>query len=294
MNHLLAFATVFALSFIALPLAPAASAIVTPVETPAAAPAPFDMRLRFNNAVDVLAEKCKAQKATREEFAVAVQALRDLGNQYMEVQRVTSIIEKMIARMNELEVKARDKMLELMEFDVLKDMAIDIQFQGAMARMAARVKEGKATRLEYAMVYDALGVRLQAAKDWDPEIEAIVGRLIAVCQALEKRANEAIKEPELAPALSLAADIDAHAAVVRLGRRATKLKSILLIPADYTDVTDSLRAGGVAVTSDFMRKINARLEEIKAAVRGGRITRADFNELFKALMERARAAATQG
>jgi hypothetical protein len=68
----------------------------------------------------------------------------------------------------------------------------------------------------------------------------------------------------------------------------------VLVPQDYTDVFDTLVDYGVPASSDLARKVNARLEEIKSAVAGGRVTRADFDALRDLLMQRARAAATPG
>jgi hypothetical protein len=263
--------------------------------TPAPVTAKADLRGRFNAMVDELAAKAAARKATREDFARVVEELRSVANEYMSAPRAQSIREKAITRMNELEVRARDAMLTLMEFDVIKDLEIDMELEGVLQQTMTRAREGKATRLEWAMYTAALSQRAEAAQAWNPEIDAIVGRLRTECDKLAKRAGEALKPADFDPILTAHADLMCQGVTARLSKRALQPKpGISLNVHDYDDVKEVLIHYGVPQTSDFLRKVEARVAEIKAAVEGGRITRAECDALCTLLMQRARAAATSG
>lgn len=262
--------------------------------TPATTTVKTDLRGRFNAMVDELAAKAAARNATRADFLKVVEELRSVANEYTEVQRVGEIREKAIERMNQLEVKARDAMLTLMEFDVIKDLMIDLELEGVFAQTINRAREGKVTRLQWTMYTTALGQRADAAKAWNPEIDAIVGRLRAECERLEKRAGEALKPAELEPIQTLQADLMCQGVTARLSKRALQLKPNILVPQDFSDVKEVLIHYRVPETSDFMRKVEARVAEIKAAAEGGRITRAECDALCTLLMQRARAAVTNG
>lgn len=262
--------------------------------TPATTTAKADLRGRFNAMVDELAAKAAARKATREDFNKVVEELRSVANEYMEVQRVGTIREKAIERMNALEVKARDAQLTLMEFDVIKDLELDMELEGVFAQTINRAREGKVTRLQWTMYTTALTQRADAAKAWNPEIDAIIGRLHTECDRLEKRAGEALKPADLDPIETAHADLMCQGVTARLSKRALQLKPNILVPQDFSDVKEVLVHYRVPLTSDFMRKVEARVSEIKAAAEGGRITRAECDALCTLLMQRARAAATSG
>ncbi|MBL8863236.1 MAG: hypothetical protein JNK02_14665 [Planctomycetes bacterium] len=283
------FACIFALA--AFAAAPVLAAPDSPA-APKAPTAPIDLRGRFDALVDELAKKAAARGATRQDFARVVEEVRSAANEYMGERRVEQIRDKLIERINELEVKARDAQLMLMEFDVLKDLFIDLQCEGCVRRMAANVRAGKATRLEYAMVYQSLTLRAEAAMGWNPEIDAIIGRLRMEVEKLEKRAKEAmaaLPATDLVPVMEAHADLMCRWVPVRLGKRAMQLKEIV-VPKDFTDISETAAFYGIAPTSDLGRKIEARLEQLRAAVAGGRISRADFDELDALLKQRARAA----
>ena len=281
------------LAFAALAAAPLAAAAPADA-SPKPATRVADLRGRFNLLVDELAKKAAARSATREDFARVVEEIRSVANDYIGARRVETIRDRFIRRMNDLEARAQTAALQLQELDVLKDIMVDLELEGAMHRMADRARAGQATRLEYAMVYEALSQRAEYAKDWDPELEAIVGRLRAECERLEQRGREAIAAKDLVPVQEMHADLMCHAVRARLGKRAMKPAPGVLVPQDYTDVIDTLVDYGVPATSDLARKVNGRLEEIKSAVAGGRVTRADFDALRDLLMQRARAASTPG
>jgi hypothetical protein len=90
------------------------------------------------------------------------------------------------------------------------------------------------------------------------------------------------------------ADLMVQGTAARMAARSLQPEPLQLVAQDFTDVSGVLAAYGTPVDSEFMRKVNARLEQFKAAARGGRITRAEFEEFYKLLMQRARAAASAG
>ncbi|MCY2959152.1 MAG: hypothetical protein NTY35_03220 [Planctomycetota bacterium] len=289
-------------AFLALSVAPAMAFTANDTPAPTTTPAKVDIRVRFNAMCDELAQKAAARKATRADFAKVVDEMRNIANEYVDNARAITMRDKMIERMNALEVKARDASLQLMEFDVFKDLIIDLELDSLLLRVSSLAREGKATRLEWLMVTTALTQRAEAAKAWNPEIDAIVGRLLAECGRLEKRAGEALKPADLAPLQGLHADVMVHAAAARLTKRAIEpipgvidpKGRYLLVTRDFDDVKDGLLATGVPATADLMRKVGARLDVIRDAAIGGRITRADCDALCTLLLERARAAVTPG
>ena len=157
--------------------------------------------------------------------------------------------------------------------------------------------------LQWTMYKATLQQRADAAKAWNPEIDAIIGRLFAECERLEKRAGEALKPKDLEPVEALHADVMVHAAAARLGKRALQPAPAVtdrgqgrysLLTADFSDVKEAVVASGVPESSDFMRKVGARLDEIRDAAQSGRITRADCDALCTLLLQRARAAVSTG
>lgn len=284
-----------ALSFLCASPAPA-TAVDT---TPAKVAVDSGLRQRFCDVCDELAKKAVARNATREDYNRAVQAVRDLANAYIvETKRVEAIQDQLIQRIMDLQLRAKDKQIELMEFDALKDKAIDIELAGCLARMANMCRQGKATRLEYAMCYQALTLRANYAKDFNPEIEAIVGRLKEECQRLEKRAAEAIAggppigDKDLEPVWSKYWDVEAQAAVDRLGK-GTILYKLPAVDADFAEIRQVLLDSGVPDYGELIKKVDARLDEYRNAVLGGRITRLEYQNLCDLLCHRARAAVNQ-
>lgn len=268
------------------PLATACSAEAS------AAPAASGLRSRFNEACDTLARKAAARQATREDYDNAVEAMRALANQYLaDSERVPTMREKVVARINQLEILARSAAVKLEEADVLKDMAIDLELIACLNRMKARVLEGKATRLEWAMAYETLTFRAEYAKDFDPEIDAIAGRLRDEIKRLEQRVNDAqrVPAPDVAFIDAGLGGILMHTSAARLGRR-TLTPGVKPVASDYSDVMDMVIWAGESEASEFARKVQARLDEIKAAVQGGRITRAEYDALRDLIRQRARQA----
>lgn len=295
--------TSFAILPILLALTAAPSIAFTANETPAAtAPARVELRARFNAMVDELAQKAAARKATREDFAKVVEEMRVIANEYMDNARVAGIRERAIARMNELEVRAKEAALQLAEFDAFKDLILDLDLQGIFQRTIERARAGDVTRLQWTMYKAQLTQRLDAARDWDPEIDAIIGRLMAECERIEKRAGEALKPSDLTPIETLHADVMVHATAARLSKRARQEAPGVIDPkgryqllvCDFSDVKEALVVSGVPEASEFMRKVQARLDVIRDAAAGGRITRAECDALCSLLLQRARAAVTPG
>lgn len=273
----------------ALAIAPNVVRATTSTTKPAVT---VDLRDRFNAVCDELAKKAAARGATRADFNQAVEAVRAAANQYLADDRqVQSIRDRLIERINQLEVRAREAALDVAEFDVLKDLLIDLDLSGALWRMRAQVLEGKATRLDWTMCYNALTLRAEAAKADDSQMDAIVDRLRTEIDRLQKRAADVVKQltgRDFEPMAGFAADVLDRVAVNRFEKRALKLK-LKIVVQDYSDVQDALAFGGVDAASDLGRRVAARLEELKAAVIGGRITRADFESLRDLLYQRARA-----
>jgi hypothetical protein len=287
--------------FLALTAAP--SIAYTATDAPSATvAAKVELRARFNAMVDELAAKAAARGATREDFSKVVEEIRAVANEYMDAPRVAGIRERAIARMNELEVKAKAAALQLMEFDAFKDLLIDLDLQGIFNRTIERARAGEVTRLQWTMYKATLQQRADSAKAWNPELDAIIGRLMAECERIEKRAGEALKPKDLEPLEALHADVMVHATAARLSKRALQTPPGVIDPkgryqlltCDFGDVKEALVATGVPETADFMRKVQARLDEIRDAAAGGRITRAECDALCTLLLQRARAAATPG
>jgi hypothetical protein len=261
-----------------------------------------ELRARFNAMVDELSAKAAARNATRADFQRVVEEIRAVASEYMETVRVADIRDKALERMMELELRAKDTALLLTECDVFKDLILDLDLQGIFQRTIDRARAGDVTRLQWTMYVEGLQARADGAKAWNPEIDAIIGRLRAECERLEKRAGEALKPRDLAPLESLHADLMVQAAAARLSRRAlepipgTKDPKVRfpLATQDFTDVTSMLIGSGVPESSDLARKVKAKLDELRDAAQGGRITRAQLDELATLLMQRARAASTSG
>lgn len=265
---------------------------------PAAGAQPaVDVRARFNDAVDALAKKAAARSATREDFARVVALVKEQANEYIfESKRIQTIQDKMIARMDALETKARGSAVQICEFDVLKDFLVDLRLGGMLMRLANHARSGAITRLEFAMIYEELNFRAVAAKDWNHDLDAVAARLRSACEAIEARGAAAMSPKEIEPLETAYAEAACHWALWRLGKRSMqeKLTKGVLTQADWTDVTDEVVESGVPAGSELHRKVNARLEELKAAAAGGRIAREDFAPLHELLMQRARAATGSG
>jgi hypothetical protein len=255
-----------------------------------------NLRQRFCDVCDELARKAVARNATRENYNRAVDAVRALANEHTADHRQIEAIQlKLIDRINELELRAKTVQLKLVEFDVLKDISIDLELLGCLGRMANMCREGKATRLDFAMCYEALTLRAETAKLYNsPEIDAVIGRLRDQIAQLEKRAKDAtqkVLDEELVPPFQTYADATALVAVERLSKRALELR-LTVVPQDYMDVQDPLLVAGIKPTAEFYKNVAYQLDVLRNAVVGGRITRAEFVTLRDLLMQRARAAAS--
>lgn len=284
-----------ALSFLCASPAPA-TAVDTTDTKPAKVAVDSGLRQRFCDACDELARKAAARGATREDYNRVANALRDMANAYIqEHKRIEHIQQQLLERLDELMNRAKLAELKAMEFDVLKDKIIDIQLLGCLARATNRVAEGKMTPLEWTMLYESLTLRAQYAKDFDPEIEAIVAKLNEQCVCLEKRAKEAIaggkplSTPEIEAVWVKYWDVEARASADRLGRRTLQQK-LPDVPQDYKEILDVLVDSAVPIEDVLYKKVQGQLDVYRDAVRGGRITRAEFQALCDLLCQRARAA----
>lgn len=269
-------------SFALLPIFTATATASVQESTPA-------LRERFNQAVEQLREAAVARNASRADYQRVLDALTESTKAYQaETPHALSTRERLAERVRELETMARTAALEAGEFDILKDQAIDVELEYTLARLEARALAGNATREEYQAVANALTARADAAKSWNPEIAAIATRLRAEVDKLMERAKESRpKKEDFEPTRDLLTEIRASIVITRLQMRAVEKKAI---EADYRDVAsviDRMPGDGL---EELREKVQARLTELRDAVRAGRITREDFASLRTLIMNRAREA----
>lgn len=282
--------TTFALLAL-LPLcftAPAASAAA-----PRAAvivPVP-DFRATVQPSIDELRKKVEAGKVAPADFKKVTDAIALASTSYEAVSpEATGIKDRLLARIMELELLAQTKMFELLELDILKDQSIDAELAFALARLKNRAATSKADKTDWDAVAKALTARAEAAKAWNPEIDAIIGRLRAEIDSLQARAKAAALKPtDFDTAFDVASEVRVSNVLARLEKRGLEKKAI---ESDFSDVADVAKRVPVADSADLQKKVQARLDELKAALRGGRITKEQFVALRDLLMVRARAASS--
>lgn len=259
-------------------------------QTPATK-SPESLRTRVNAALDQLAEKAKARGATRADYQHVADEITAAAKAYeAESPAALSTRDRLIARVNELETKAQTAMYDLLEIDIAKDQAIDLELDYALARLKMKALAGKVDASEFESLSKTLTARAEAAKSWNPEIDAITGRLQTAINALMERSKAAGKltEGDFAMPLDTATEIHISNAYHRLEKRGMEKKAIL---SDYDDVLDAAKRVPQA-DADMVKKVQARLDEIKEAVRSGKITREEFQKLKDLLFARARAASS--
>jgi len=273
----------------ALAAFPAPSAAQSPA--PATAPAETqNLRARLNNAIEELQKKAIARGATREDYQRVADQITAAAKEYETLTpAIPSLRARAAARIEDIETRARAGAVEAVEFDALRDHLVDMDLEIALGRLKAAALAGKFTRAEYQGFLGAWTARSTTAKAGNAELEAITTRAQAALDSIEKRAKDAAKpitEADVAPLADLTAEYRTTfwVAVLEekaLGKKATK--------ADYDDVTSAVTASS---GEEVAKKVAVRLEDLRKAAEGGRITREQFAELKTMLVTRARAAAS--
>lgn len=277
---------------VALAAFPAAASAQTPAPAraqAAAVQAAPNLRARLNAAIEDLQKKALARGATREDYQRVADQLTAAAQEYeATTPAVTGLRQRAAARIEEIETRARAGAVDALEFDALRDSLIDMELEIALGRLKAAALAGKYTRAEHQAFLDAWTARAASAKEGNPELDAITTRAKAALESIEKRAKEAtgFKDADLAPLGDCVAEYRTTFAVRSLEKKALDKKAT---KADFDDVTAAVRASS---GEEIAKKVAERLEQLKAAVEGGRITREQFAELRTMLMTRARAAAS--
>jgi len=281
--------TIALLAFLPLaaaPVAVAAPAAVATIEAPA-------LRARFNAAVDALRVKAEARNATRADYQRVIDEYKAAAAGYEVPAPMVFTGDRLLARIGDLEVMAQSKMYELLELDILKDAAIDAELEYILTRIKTGVAASRQpSRTDWDAVMATLTARAEAAKSWNPEIDAIIGRLRAEIDALMMKSKAGpLVEKDLGTAVDIVKEVRLSNVVARLEKRGLEK---VAIDSDFKDVSDAAKRVPLptAESAELVKKVDAKLEELKAAVKGGRITREQFASLREMLMVRARAAAS--
>ncbi len=270
---------------------PASAPAQTPRADAAAAQhqATPNLRARFNAAIEELQKKAAARGATREDYQRLADQITAAAKEYeATTPSLGNLRQRAAARIEDIETRARAGAVDAVEFDALRDSLIDMDLEIALGRLKAAALAGKFTRAEYQGFLDAWTARAAAAKEGNPELDAITARAKAALDAVEKRAKEAgaLKDTDVAPLGDCVAEYRTTFAVRTLEKKALEKKATKV---DFDDVTESVRATS---GDEIAKKVAERLEQLKAAAEGGRITREQFVELRDMLMKRARAASS--
>ncbi len=281
--------TIALLAFLPLaaaPVAVAAPAAVATIEAPA-------LRARFNAAVDALRVKAEARNATRADYQRVIDEYKAAAAGYEVPAPMVFTGDRLLARIGDLEVMAQSKMYELLELDILKDAAIDAELEYILTRIKTGVAASRQpSRTDWDAVMATLTARAEAAKSWNPEIDAIIGRLRAEIDALMMKSKAGpLVEKDLGTAVDIVKEVRLSNVVARLEKRGLEK---VAIDSDFKDVSDAAKRVPLptAESAELVKKVDAKLEELKAAVKAGRITREQFASLREMLMIRARAAAS--
>jgi len=281
--------TIALLAFLPLaaaPVAVAAPAAVATIEAPA-------LRARFNAAVDALRVKAEARNATRADYQRVIDEYKAAAAGYEVPAPMVFTGDRLLARIGDLEVMAQSKMYELLELDILKDAAIDAELEYILTRIKTGVAASRQpSRTDWDAVMATLTARAEAAKSWNPEIDAIIGRLRAEIDALMMKSKAGpLVEKDLGTAVDIVKEVRLSNVVARLEKRGLEK---VAIDSDFKDVSDAAKRVPLptAESAELVKKVDAKLEELKAAIKGGRITREQFASLREMLMVRARAAAS--
>lgn len=267
-----------------------ATPIATPVEEAAAVPS---LRLRFNEAVEKLRARAQAGGAKREDYQAVADALKSAAQAYQVPPTSVFVTDRLLARILELESMAQQAMYDLLELDILKDQAIDAELEYVLMRIKTGIAaKRQPSRTDWDAVYASLTARADAAKSWNPEIDAIIGRLRAEIDALMAKSKAGpLGEKDVDTAIDIGREARGAIVLTRIEKRGMEKKAV---PADYGDVLDVAKRFPMpkAEVDDLVRKVGERLDEIRAAVADGRITREQFAKLRDLLAIRARAASS--
>ncbi len=275
-----------------LPLCAAPAVAATPTLAATATVEAPALRARFNAAVDALRVKAEARNATRADYQRVVDELKAAAAAYEVPAPTVFLGERILQRIAELETAAQTKMYELLELDILKDQAIDAELEYAIARIQSGISARQPTRTDWDAIFANLTARADAAKAWNPAIDAIVPRLRAEIDALIVKAKAGpLVEKDLTTAKDIATEIRVSNVLTRLEKRGMEQKAI---EADFADVADIAKRIPVpaADSTELVKKVNQRLDELRAAAKAGKITREQFAALRDLLMIRARAASS--
>jgi len=274
----------------ALAAFPAPAAALTPVLASAQAETP-NLRARLNNAIEELQKKAVARGATREDYQRVADQITAAAKEFEpQTPALPGMRARATARIEDIETRARAGAVDAAEFDVLRDHLIDMELEIALGRLKAAALAGKFTRAEYQGFLDAWTARATAAKVGNAELAAITTRAKTALEAIEKRAKDAAKpmtEADVVPLVDLTAEYRTTFWVAVLEEKA--LGSKKATKADYDDVTSAVTASS---GEEIAKKVAVRLEELRKAAEGGRITREQFTELKTMLLTRARAASS--
>lgn len=247
-----------------------------------------NLRTRFNAAVDELQKKAEARGATREDYQRVLDQMTAAAREHESVAPgLATLRQRAAARMEAIETRARAGAVDAVEFDALRDSLVDMDLEVAAGRLKGAALGGKYTRAEYQGFLDAWNARASAAKEGNPELDAITTRAKAALEAVEKRAREAsLTEADVAPLTEAVAEFRSAHALGSLERRALNKRAV---KADYDDVIEAVRASS---GDEIAKKVADRLEQMKSAVESGSITREQFAEMRTMMMKRARSAAS--
>ncbi|MCY2961779.1 MAG: hypothetical protein NTY35_16590 [Planctomycetota bacterium] len=272
----------------ALP-ATATTVVAAPARATTAGEQTPNLRARFNAAIEELQKKAVARGATREDYQRVVDQLTAAAKEHeTAVPSLAPLRQRAAARIEDIETRARAGAVDAVEFDALRDSLVDMDLEIALGRLKTAALAGKYTRAEYQGFLDAWTARAASAKDGNPELDAITARAKAALEAIEKRAKEAtaLKDADVSPLGDCVAEYRTVFAVRALEKKAMAKKATKV---DYDDITSAVRSTS---GEEMAKKVAERLEQLKTAVDGGRITPEQFAELRTMLMTRARAAAS--
>lgn len=264
--------------------APSAS----PVE-PVTADGVQSLRERFNGALDKLRAAAIERKATREDYQRVLDALAEAAKAYeAETRPAIASRERLQKRIRDLEAAPRGTIDEMGEIDAIKDLAIDVELEYALARLQARAIAGNWSRADYQAMVDVLTARAESAKTWNPEIESIVARMRSALSDLQKRvANAKPTAEDFEMLRAILSEARISQAITRLEKRSAEKKAVA---ADYEDVAAGAKLLSGPDLADLQKRVQDRLDAIRDAVQAGRITREEFVLLRDMILKRAREA----
>lgn len=260
------------------------------VQTAAEAPV---LRPSFDAAVEVLRAKVAAGTAIGADYVMVADEFKTAAASYDLPDTDVYLGTRILERIAELETTAQLAMYRLLELDILHDQAIDAELEYALAHLKAILSVRQPTNADWEAIVASLTARADAAQAWNPEIDAIIGRLRTEIDALIAKAKSGpLGSEDLTAAIAVNKQVRLSVVLARLEKRSLFGKPI---EADYLDVADIAKRLPVPPThlAEFIAKVEARLDEIRAAVRSGRITREQFADLHDLLMFRARCGYTK-